>query len=298
MTEFKLSKNKIIVCGDYIEFYQYERPYMYNVAPDKRNSISDDDDESSGSNDRQKLFNILRAKDSLRRLINSNVNKNIPPLFLTLTYDTKQLPQLLPQYNQAIGLSDCYSNKKKPPSVPQVTIEPNQYHEQQKLSISYYRHAMRYITEHTAYHPRYISVAEMQQRQVFHYHTVLFNVLPYSEQGRAGHERAAPTILSRDHLDNILPKAWPHGFYKLQGVHRIKNIGAYLSKYMVKDWKQLEHPKGLKRYYTSRGLRHPVVIHNSPLDVIYNESTLKLVVSRDYYKQKYGKVLFKQYVKK
>lgn len=270
---YLMSNNKVILCSDIIENYSFEKPYFYNSAPLPR-------DTSQGKNtttcDRQKKLNLARTRDLLRRLINSNIKKNIQSQFLTLTYQINQT-------NRNQSLND-------------------------------YRKFIRNINNHLNTNLKYITVIEKQKRGAIHFHSLILNsTLTDTHEKNTisnnkyidGHKR--PTSISTHIADNkinsnvsvneiyaLLKYYWPHGFYKLHSVKKINNIGAYLSKYLSKSFTR---EKNTKRYLCSRGLCHPIVIHNRQLDTIYDKSTLQTVVSREYYSKKYGVVRFNQYKK-
>jgi len=97
-------------------------------------------------------------------------------------------------------------------------------------------------------------------------------------------------LLTASAICRLLPRAWPHGIYRLHSVRKIKNIGAYVSKYLGKEFTSSaalpSASKNLKRYMCSRGLKRPQVIHNCKVAQMYNASTIKLVGTR-IYKLKY-----------
>lgn len=85
---------------------------------------------------------------------------------------------------------------------------------------------------------KYLAVVEFQKRGAIHYHVLYFN-LPF-----------------RYGIKTLLQKTWGHGWVKLITVKHVKNLGAYVSKYLQKDimdcrlW-------GEKAFFCSKGLRQP-----------------------------------------
>jgi len=76
----RFSSVRAIISGDLIEYYSYEKPYSYNWAPTQKGS------DSKPEADSKRNDHILRARRSIRRLIECNVQKDNLPIFLTLTF--------------------------------------------------------------------------------------------------------------------------------------------------------------------------------------------------------------------
>jgi len=94
-------------------------------------------------------------------------------------------------------------------------------------------------------HLKYLGVAEIQPQRfqkynvkVWHFHVIYFN-LPYDKD-----------------IKKLLKKTWTFGFSKINAIEHVKNIGAYVSKYLRKD---LYEPQlfSQKCFFTSKGLIQP-----------------------------------------
>jgi hypothetical protein len=83
---------------------------------------------------------------------------------------------------------------------------------------------------------KYLVVVEFQKRGAVHYHATLFNT-PYLPRG-------------------MLAEKWGQGYVKINAISKVDNIGAYVSKYMQKEFDD-ERLRGEKCYFTSRGLYQP-----------------------------------------
>lgn len=83
---------------------------------------------------------------------------------------------------------------------------------------------------------KYISAIQFQKRGAIHYH-LLIN-LPYVEQKE-------------------LLELWGNGFVDIRKLKNVDNVGAYISRYIIRDAKD-ERLKGKKSYSTSKGLKRPV----------------------------------------
>lgn len=90
-------------------------------------------------------------------------------------------------------------------------------------------------------HLKYVAVHEIQKRGAIHYHVIFFN-LPYMRNDK-------------------IARIWGHGFTKPKAISSIRNVGAYLAKYLSKQGKTARK-KGQKRYFSSRGLKLPLRIRN------------------------------------
>lgn len=88
---------------------------------------------------------------------------------------------------------------------------------------------------------RYVAVPEFQQRGAVHYHVLFFN-LPFI------------------HYDKI-QTMWGHGFSRIEKTKHVKNISAYVAKYLSKETfdKRLY---GQRAFFSSRGLLRSEVIRD------------------------------------
>jgi hypothetical protein len=86
---------------------------------------------------------------------------------------------------------------------------------------------------------KYVVVTEFQERGAVHFHTIFFN-------------------LKHIWVDT-LTEIWGEGFIKLKKIEHVDNVGAYICKYMAKDFDD-DRLDGKKRYFSSRGLIKPTVI--------------------------------------
>ena len=87
---------------------------------------------------------------------------------------------------------------------------------------------------------KYVNVIEFMKNNRIHYHTLFFNV-PYTPNKK-------------------LNKLWSNGFVKINKIDSGKNVGSYVTKYMIKT--EDERLCGEKCYFTSRGLLKPITTFN------------------------------------
>jgi hypothetical protein len=94
---------------------------------------------------------------------------------------------------------------------------------------------------------KYLGVIEFQNKRAekykekatIHYHILYFN-LPYIKNGGA-----------------TIQKIWEHGSVNIKAVSSVRNIGAYISKYIQKEIMD-NRLAGSKAYFTSKGLKKPI----------------------------------------
>lgn len=120
----------------------------------------------------------------------------------------------------------------------------------------------------------YISVTEFQDKNrdgVIHFHVLLFN-LRYI-----------------DKVYDEIKRVWKYGHVNIQSVKKIKDLGKYLVKYMIKSMRD-GRLKGHKKYFASRGLYRPQVIYDSnTVDFIVGQLPQKAKISTASWENKYCK---------
>lgn len=92
------------------------------------------------------------------------------------------------------------------------------------------------------FNPKYITVVEFQKRGSVHFHTLFFN-LPF-----------IPVL--------EFERVWGYGFTNMKALQTIRNISAYLCKYLTKETSDTRL-YGQKVYFCSRGLLRPQLTRDS-----------------------------------
>lgn len=126
---------------------------------------------------------------------------------------------------------------------------------------------------------KYVVVIEFQKRGAIHYHVLFFN-LPFVES-------------------NYLSDIWRNGFIKINAIEHVDNVGAYVTKYMTKDFDD-ERLRGKKSYFTSRGLFKPIEKYLNDEDEkeianIKDKLSHKKVYENRYENEYTGNILYTQY---
>lgn len=123
---------------------------------------------------------------------------------------------------------------------------------------------------------KYVVVVEFQKRGAVHYHSMLFN-LPYLPR-------------------KLLADTWGQGFVKINAIDNVDNLGAYVSKYMQKDFSD-ERLRGEKCYFTSRRLYQPWEITEKNLinSVLESLPGGSMVYETQFENEYTGKTLYRQY---
>lgn len=220
--------DKVIISGNIIEFYHFEKPQKLNrpKAEQKENKVPVSDwvleGRMPGKGDawepeehdliQTRFQNARRAKNNVRRLINSNVYQ----------YDDKKGRKILPKFITLTFADNI-----------QEVEQANKYFTTflQSLNRSIFGRGKGFKL-------KYLVVMEFQKRGAIHYHAIFFN-LPYIKAG-------------------VLADIWGNGFIQVKQINNVDNVGAYISKYLTKDYDD-DRLDGKKRYFTSRGLKKPFV---------------------------------------
>lgn len=120
----------------------------------------------------------------------------------------------------------------------------------------------------------YLAVIEFQKRGAVHYH--MLARLPYVPK-------------------SLLTQLWANGFVKINDIRHVDNLGAYVTKYMVKDL-QDGRLEGRRAYLSSRGLQEPVEVVGSQAEaVLASLGHINSVLSRSYTGEYTGTVHYAQY---
>jgi len=112
---------------------------------------------------------------------------------------------------------------------------------------------------HTGWIPRYLAVPEFQKRGAIHYHIVFFGC-PYIKKEK-------------------FAKLWGHGFVDIKQIKKIKNLSAYISKYITKQHTD-KRLFNFRVYLASRNLNFPMIYRDEKnIDKIFNSDRLEFVSS-------------------
>jgi len=115
-----------------------------------------------------------------------------------------------------------------------------------KQTNPYLTEFMRKLKRHFGHSMKYIAIPEWQQRGAVHYHIMFFN-LPF---------------IHYSNLANI----WGHGSIRVEAARKIKNISAYMAKYLSKDIMD-KRLQGQRILLTSKGLKKSTVFDNEDIDI-------------------------------
>ena len=96
-----------------------------------------------------------------------------------------------------------------------------------------FRSFIRRLNRKIGYKIKYITVVEFQKRGAVHYHTIFYNL----------------SFIDKFDFENL----WGHGWTNIHSVKKIKNLGAYLAKYLTKETFD-SRLYGEKTYFCSRGM--------------------------------------------
>ena len=211
--------NKIIISGNNLEVYEYEKDIVTLVGGVRRRCADNDvhaglgdvgEDSLSRQKDKAKMGkradNARRASMAFRRIITSNLVGAGAAILVTLTYadnftDLSAAYRHLTAFNQSLR----------------------------------YRYGKAFS---------YVLVPEFQKRGAVHFHALYWGLpeeLFYSERET-----------------RILSKIWGHGFVFLKQTDGHEKLAFYLAKYFTKAYLD-PRLKNQKSYVASRNVKRPIV---------------------------------------
>lgn len=123
----------------------------------------------------------------------------------------------------------------------------------------------------------YVYVVEFQERGAVHFHVVMFNV---------------PYIPIAD-----LKRCWKHGTITINKINEVDNAGAYVVKYMNKEYVSTTLVGDL--YGRSRGLKKPIEVNNpQTVGKLIEDNANHLVYTTSYTNEYKGTCVYCQFNKK
>ncbi len=184
---------------------------------------------------------------------------------------------------RADNLSRC---RQKVYRVIQCNI--SQYNEQSKFATytfkknitsvekaqEHWRNYQKRLYRHLKIRLKYVAVIEFQKRGSIHFHVIYFN-LPYIPQ-----------------IKTILAEVWGHGFINIKTLREVKNVSAYVCKYIQKQFisKKLRKQKA---YFTSKNLKKPIEFKKSKnIAKALSCVIIKSSLVTEYSSSKYGRVVY------
>jgi hypothetical protein len=223
-----MSAIKIIVSGNIIEVYEYEKVEVNDIKDKKDSDLKWD----------RKKENIEqathRARENIRRSVLSNFTDR--DLFITLTFadDVKD--------------NIDYTNREFKKFIQRVNYKTK------KVGIGF----------------KYIAVWELTKKGRIHYHMICNLPLDFIEGDLLEGEEKY-----HNKENSFREMYWKNGWVDIQEIKGCDNVGAYLIKYLQKDFVS-NHKENKKRYLHSVNLDKPHVISNDDI-----KDTLEIL--KDYY---------------
>jgi len=161
---------------------------------------------------------------------------------------------------------------------------------------------IRRLRNELGYSPKYLNVAEFQERGAVHFHSIFFNI-PESIERNESCPRIACMAFSTGFCEHRLGARkmaimWGQGMLKWERIRSVKSVGAYVCKYLNKSAGD-ERLIGKKFYTTSRGLFQPDKIRDEKsIADFFLHANIKEVerMAGKYIHPLYGKVTYKQFM--
>lgn len=123
---------------------------------------------------------------------------------------------------------------------------------------------------------KYVAVVEFQKRGAIHYHMI--TDLPY---------------IPKDTLARI----WRNGFVRINDIEHVDNVGAYISKYMTKEDRDIRL-RQRKKYFASLNIERPLIVKGDsadPLIDMWELQNKKEVFTNSYESEHHGIITYRQY---
>jgi hypothetical protein len=169
------------------------------------------------------------------------------------------------------------TNKPFPPVFLTLTFEENiQNIKEANRVFSHFIKRLNYLMKGKTELLKYVVVIEFQKRGAIHYHTIFFNLDYIKKQA--------------------LTKLWGQGFIKIKAIENVDNAGAYIAKYMSKNFVD-ERLDSQKRYFSSRNLQKPIEIKDEFKAKVISRNIPKeyIVKEKEFDSAYHGKVKYVQY---
>lgn len=133
---------------------------------------------------------------------------------------------------------------------------------------------------------KHLAVMEWQKRGAIHFHLIVKGFDLGDDPGED----------MEKHETEWGEKIWKYGFVDIMSLWAIDNIGAYLTKELLKDIQKQQREEGKRRYYHSQNLDKPMVITGE--DATYWIDTLKTTYphfTNSYEGEFTGQVIYREY---
>jgi hypothetical protein len=270
---FKYTHKKMIISGDIVEIYEYEKPIYYGYKDERktgRKSVKPVIDRETGEVlDRMAVDTIQKVDgqeglEKLREIIGKSKSENRAKTL----YRAKQTV-----------LRTANANSKELDKFLTLTFRDHvtDITEANKDFTNFVKRMRRWLKKNGKPDFKYICVIEFTKQGRVHYH-LLCN-LPYIKS-------------------EIIEKIWGQGFIKIlrKRIDRVDNIGAYITKYMSKSLGD-ERLEGRKCFFKSQNLEEPI---EDMLEARIEEKIKKIPEGCQTYEGEYdsehlGNVRYKQF---
>ena len=230
----EFTNGRLKITGDILTYEVFAKPFRIGPRPHhKKKALT-----SKADKPMTRTRNLYLAKARLMDWINCNVNiyrgkdgKPLPPIFITLTFS-----------DDVTDLNEAH--KKFSKFITDVNYQV--FHTKK----AYLKYAATFEIQ-----PKRL---KKYGKAVWHYHLILFNWEMIDD-----HTGVTATKRFWDNKDKkLLQEIWSHGWIDIRDITQVKNVGWYMTKYMVKD----ANDPGLNgriSYLVSKGLKKSTQIYNT-----------------------------------
>jgi hypothetical protein len=226
---------RIIISGDVIELYEYEKPRIKGMAKDERAVESAVAARAKNAVVTKKIKDLINNKEmTMEELLDYVTAEKLGEIINrredNLNQTKRKLRRLInsnPQLDKFI----TFTFKKN-------EIETRDVQMANKEFGTFMKRLNRYNKKRGHGKVEYVCVVEYQQRGVVHYH-VLSNI----------------KYIRHEDLKDL----WGHGNVDIKRIDKVDNVGAYVVKYIQKGNHDIRL-RGEKAFFTSQQLKKPIEI--------------------------------------
>ncbi len=237
-----INPDRLIVSGKFIELYKYQHPPVPDESKYKRKkkkklrTIYLSGDTVDEYIKKRSENNLHRARSTVRRIIDSNSDKLIK--FNTLTYKDLVVDLDISHrhfFNFIRRLKDFIDHNSQ---YGQMAVQ-NKITEDVTF-FDYYEVAGCHSSKDLIY----VCVVEFMPSGRVHYHFLSNTKFISNYTPKKG--------------KSVFAELWDQGYVKTNQIYSVSSLGAYVSKYLYKDFAD-DRLIGRKAYFTSRGLIRPQI---------------------------------------
>lgn len=267
----KITNSKVVISGNNVEVYEFEKPLGYNFRSKSRKIISEKEIDIEKEKIRKQDIRLRsghRARNYIRRLVpaNANVWLNDSCEPYKIKFGTLTFAENITDLEIANGL---YTDFIK------------------RLNYLVFKTKISNLA--------YTAIPEFQKRGAVHFHIIFYN-LPCELVEKELEAFRLTKLTKKSHVGPI-GNVWKLGYVSFKPLNNIEHAANYISKYMYKNFNELRLD-GKKKYFCSRNLKIPKIFKNpkNTLPIIDRLQVNTTVYEKEFDSPILGKTKYKKYI--